>query len=355
MPTIGKGMMWLCLLANGCALPGIGAAADVVVLPVGTRKIQMTGSDRTADNWNLIKVGSGESLASVAPTDQQDAVVAVLDTGVDAEHPDLKGRVETTIDLIGSDTFTLQNQLYMYRGRDGNGHGTHVASIVLRVAGPSRVRVLPIKIIGHAGTGQDSILTDGIERAIAWRGSRGARVRVINLSVASQAPSERLKRAIDKACKANILVVVAAGNDRGPVDFPASLDTVLTVSATTYRDESAGYSSFGPAIDIAAPGGNGDYPIIAAWPLYLTATDLTDGINQTHTTQALVGTSMAAPHVSAAAAMLWSSAPYLGAWQVRARLLAASEDLGAHGWDSYFGFGRLNVLNSLRAVTHDAH
>jgi subtilisin family serine protease len=282
-------------------------------------------------------------------------VVAVFDTGVDADHPVLAGRVYPVLDVVGRDHHTAAGTRVDYTGLDGNGHGTHVAGIVRAVAGEAPIRLLPVKVIPHDGNGNDRWLADGVRRALAWRDPErpGLRARVFNLSVASPGYSARLARAIQDAQAAGVLVVAAAGNEGGEVAFPASLPEVLAVGATDEAGQRAAYSCFGAALDMTAPGGSDTSPVVSSWPTFLTASEREAGGALGSLSAGLVGTSMSAPHVSAAAALLWGQFPAFNAGQVRACLLAAADDAGAPGPDLQHGFGRLNLARALRVASRD--
>jgi serine protease len=150
-------------------------------------------------------------------------------------------------------------------------------------------------------------------------------------------------------------VVGASGNGGKAVEFPALMPEVLSVAATTPTEEVADYSSFGDAVDIAAPGGSDLMPVYSTWPGYLTSSDLDSGVTDAHTTAGLVGTSMAAPHVAGSAAALWSLRPNLNVQQVRSAILAMADDRGSIGPDAYFGYGLLNFQRACAGDRHDAH
>jgi subtilisin family serine protease len=281
--------------------------------------------------------------------------VAVFDTGADEAHPSLAGQVYQGLDVVGQDHHTAGGVRVDYTGRDGNGHGTHVAGIVQAVAGDAPIRILPVKVIPHDGNGNDRWLAEGMQRALAWRDPArpGLRARIFNLSVASPGYSARLAQAIRQAQAAGVLVVAAAGNDGGAVSFPASLPEVLSVGATDELGQRASYSSYGDALDITAPGGSDLSPIVSAWPTFVTSSEREAGWAHGGLTAGLVGTSMSAPHVSAAAAVLWSRFPGMRAGQVRACLLASADDVGEAGPDVQHGFGRLNLTRALRVASRD--
>jgi subtilisin family serine protease len=336
---------------TGCAAPaGVGAPAGPIAMGIQARVVQAAGTSP----WNLTQIHrSGFRLQSGAG---RPVVVAVLDTGVDPRQPDLAGRIYPNIDVVGRDVYTADGRGIDYTGVDGNGHGTHVSGIVTQVSAGTDVRVLPIKVIPNSGVGDDHLLSTGIEKALAWRdpADPSVRVKIMNLSVSSPQISERLKRAIRAATQEGVLVVGASGNSGRAVEFPALMPEVLSVGATTPEEHVADYSSFGDAVDIAAPGGDDFSPIHSAWPSYLTATDIGAGVTEAHTDAGLVGTSMAAPHVSGTAAVLWALRPHLNATQVRSALLAMADDRGAQGPDPYFGFGLLNFQRAYSGDRHDA-
>lgn len=325
-----------------------------VPLPPGFRLAQLEDA-----RWNLLQIGAVRIQAgsydlspgrAAAPAPRGGScVVAVLDTGVDPDHPDLAGRLYPLIDAVGPDAAGGTD----YTGRDGNGHGTHVAGLAAQVGGAG-VRVLPVKVIAASGEGNDAQLVAGIDRALAWRApDTGARVRVLNLSLSSPMVSQRLVSAIGRARDAGCLVVAAAGNDGGPLNFPANLAGVVAVGATTREGEHAGYSCEGAGLALSAPGGDDAAPVYSTWPGYLTFADRQDGVSRPHLAAGLTGTSMATPHVSGSAAALWAAEPGLAVETVRRRLLALATDAGEPGPDPAFGYGRLNLAGALETLRHD--
>jgi subtilisin len=282
--------------------------------------------------------------------------VAVLDTGVDEAQPKLAGHIYPMQDAVGRDVYDQNGVTEDYSNRDGNGHGTHVTGLVAAVAAGFNVQVLPIKVIPNSGVGDDKLLADGIEKALAWRDpdDPSVRVRVMNLSVSSPRKSDRLEAVIRRATDAGILVVAAAGNEGKAVDFPATMPEVMAVGATTVVDEIAGYSCFGSAVDIAAPGGSDDMPIYSTWPTYLTSSDHDGGLERVHLRAGLVGTSMAAPHVAGMAGVAFSVHPYMTNRQIRSLLLGMADDHGTPGPDPFYGFGRLDFARVLGGTSHDA-
>jgi subtilisin family serine protease len=287
-------------------------------------------------------------------------LVAVLDSGAYLAHPDLaqvwwnnpgevpgngldddgNGKVDDVHgwhffqDCADGGCQPRQNALL----DDDNGHGTHVAGIVaaqtgngLGVAGASwGARVMVVKVLDASGDGYYSDVAAGLRYAA----DSGA--RVINLSFGGDERSQLLQDAADYAQQQGALLVAAAGNDGLEVDYPAACRHVMAIAATDSSDSRLSLSSNGPEVDIAAPG---------------------EGIVSTWLRPALYwfrrGTSMAAPHVSAAAALLWSWEPELDASEVQERLESGADDVNADsdpGWDPYLGWGRLNMHRTLTGL-----
>lgn len=342
------GLGLLLALVPGCvwrpievpSAPQFRIQADYVVV---------ASSSGSSDAWNLLQIGATPEVA--APYAAQVAA-AVVDTGVDPRHPDLVGRLLPMQDLVGEDSYDGRE----FRGRDGNGHGTHIAGIMAGVLGGASCPILPVKAIGNSGVGDDRTIARGVRAAVDFRDPARPelRVRVINLSVGGKTSSGVLEEAIRYALSRNVLVVVAAGNRERGVDYPAAEKVSLAVGATTIKDQLASYSNRGPELAMTAPGGEGAESVMSTWPTYLTAADYKKGVRSPHAYGGMVGTSMAAPHVTATAALLFAMDPRLTAEQVRTRLQATADDLGPVGPDPYFGLGRLNVKNALGKGAHDA-
>jgi type VII secretion-associated serine protease mycosin len=246
--------------------------------------------------------------------------VAVLDTGVDANHPDLAGSV-----LPGADFTGVQGD-----GRsDANGHGTGMASLIAahgRVQGIApQAKILPVRVIPDL-TGKPARLAD----AIKWA-TRPA-VKVISLSISST--DDLLARQdIQAAIAADIVVVAAAGNrpTESTVQFPASVPGVLAVGGVDQSGNQSTMSVSGPQIAIAAPGEK----ISSASPggAYRLAS----------------GTSGATAIVAGAVALVRAKFPQMKAPEVIRRLTATAIDKGAPGRDPEYGFGVLNIVGALTA------
>jgi len=228
------------------------------------------------------------------------AKIALLDTGVDLGHPDLKANILGGIDLVNGDD----------RPQDDNGHGSGVAGILAsRENGLGLIGVAPkaglwvIKMLGRNEQGTISDLIRGIE----WALERG--VDIIAMSLGTEEDNLALHEAIRAASRAGVLLVAAAGNKGTRVLFPAAYPEVIAVAATDRQDRRAWFSNTGPEVELSAPGTE------------LLSTGLEGGY------QVVNGTSFAVPHVSGVAALLFSVG-LSDASEVRRRLAETAEDLG---------------------------
>lgn len=249
-------------------------------------------------------------------------LVAVVDTGIDWDHPDLAANyVPLGYDWVNKDDDPM----------DDSGHGTHVAGIIAAainnkkgIAGLAQVRIMAEKGISEAGSGT----TEDLVKAIIHAVDRGA--DIISCSWGSIFDSELMHEAMRYAYERGVLIVASAGNEgRNWKSYPAAYDEVVAVTATDDHDSSPGWTSFGEWVELAAPG----------WEIYSTIWD------DYYATAS--GTSMSAPHVSGVAALIWSQFPYMTRDQVRAQLRMTADDLGLRGFDVYYGFGRINARKAV--------
>lgn len=282
-----------------------------------------------SEQWNLPAMGAPAGWANTPAG--EGVIVAVVDTGVT--------RVE---DLAGTEILEGASFVAgMPDWADDNGHGTHVAGTIaqttnngLGVAGvaPS-AKILPVKVLSGFGGGTSA----GVAAGIDWAVDQGA--DVINLSLGSAMPSVVVATAVTKARAAGVIVVAAAGNDgRGAVSWPGAMKEAIGVGATGPDGTLAPYSNYGLGVDIVAPGGDKRKP---------GGGILQDTISGTgHAYTSYQGTSMAAPHVTGAAAVLLSTG-FLDAGDVEKLLLA-----GADGriWTPRQGWGRLDLERSIGLI-----
>ncbi|GHH97433.1 S8 family serine peptidase [Neobacillus kokaensis] len=241
--------------------------------------------------------------------------VAVIDDGVQQTHPDLKGKIVKPYNAVtGGSSYPAQL------------HATHVAGIIAAsfnktgIAGIApNIKIMPINVF----TGEQAT-AESIVRAIKYAADH--RADIINMSLGSYRYSDTIETAVKYAKSKGVLLIAAAGNDGSylPV-YPAASEAVLGVSATTNGDQIAYFSNRGKYIDLAAPGVN----------IFSTVTGNSFAYES--------GTSMAAPVVSGVAALVRSRNPFLSPGQVEGILRKSTVDLGTKGWDSFYGYGRIDA------------
>jgi subtilisin family serine protease len=233
---------------------------------------------------------------------------------------------------------------------DDEGHGTHVTGTIAQstdngigVAGAAfDTTIMPVKVLGAAGYGTYQQIADGIYYAV----NNGA--DVISMSLGGGSPAQTLEDAVAYAYNHGVTVIAACGNSNTPTcDYPAAYDSyVIAVGATQYDGARAPYSSYGPSLDVAAPGGNTG--------LDQNGDGYADGVLQQTFGDTPVdwgyrfyqGTSMATPHVSAIAALLISTG-VSGPDAVGEALESTAKDLGTPGWDQQYGWGLVDAYAAL--------
>ncbi len=244
--------------------------------------------------------------------------IAVIDTGVDAGNPDLGSKLIDGYDFVENDAVP----------QDENGHGTFVAGVAAAstnngsgVAGVSwGAQIMPLRVLDRYGNGSYASAAS----AILWAADHGA--RVINMSIGGSKYSQVLADAVDSAMQRGVVMVAATGNTGSPfVLYPAALPGVIAVGATDAYNNLAGFSNNGPQVDVVAPG----VSIIGL------------GLDAPFTISS--GTSMASPQVAGYAALLFSVPGVAYSSQVEEIILSTAKDLGAGGFDSYYGFGLIQV------------
>jgi thermitase len=288
--------------------------------------------------WGLSKI---DAPAAWDAATGSNIVIAIVDTGIDLTHPDLSCADKLT---AARWNFVANNST----PQDDNGHGTHVAGIAAAcgnngkgVAGVAwGAQLMPVKVLDSNGSGYYSDIAAGITYAV----DHGA--RVVNLSLGGAGSGTVLADAVQYAHDHGVLVVAAAGNCAqggsscgnlgNPAMYPAAYPTVLAVAATDSGDNWASFSEHQPYVDVAAPGVN----------IYSTLRGGNYG--------SMSGTSMATPHVSGLAALLWSLAPSLTVDQVESLMESTADDLGTPGKDDYFGYGRINAGRTLNSLSLQA-
>jgi subtilisin family serine protease len=242
--------------------------------------------------------------------------VAILDTGIDLDHPDLQDNIKGNVNLIKPHK----------SGDDDKGHGTHVAGIVAALdneigvvgVGPD-ISLYAVKVLNKKGIGWLSDLIDGLNWCI------NNEMQVINMSFGSLTDNQSFHDAIIEAYEAGITQVACAGNngeDGGAIEYPAKYPETIAVSAIDQYDYFASFSSFGAEIDITAPG-----------------VDIKSTYHKKRFYEILSGTSMSAPHVTGVAALVLTTRPKSydidkdGTWdpdEIKIKLKENAENLGLH-------------------------
>ena len=271
--------------------------------------------------WGVDRVDADNVWAS---TTADSVKVAVIDTGVDLDHPDLTGNIKGGVNTIQS----------WKNADDDNGHGSHVAGIIAALnnsvgvvgMGP-QIDIYAVKVLNKNGSGYVSDIIEGIQWSI------NNNINVINMSLGTTSDVISFHDAVIAARNAGIVVVAAAGNS-GPANntviYPAKYPESIAVSATDSLDGQPSFSSRGPEVDLAAPG-------VSIYSAYK---------NGSYTT--LSGTSMAAPHVAGAAALVLATHPGFTPSQVQSYLEANAEFLGSLSSDQQ-GFGLVDAEKAVLA------
>lgn len=277
-------------------------------------------------------------------------VVAVVDTGLDYNHPDISANVWTNPGEIPGNGIDDDHNGYVddvhgwnfvantNNPLDDNGHGTHVSGTIAAVGNNGigvigiawQAKVMPVKALDGNGSGYDSVLAEAIDYAA----NNGA--DVISNSWGGYGSSQTISEAVSYAYNLGAVVVAAAGNSgEDALNYtPANIEQVITVAATTPTGTLATFSNYGPKIDVGAPGVD---------ILSLEAEGVSFGTSVGNGYTRANGTSMAAPHVSGAAALILAQHPTYSNEQVRQVLRSSATDMGSSGYDLSFGYGGLNA------------
>lgn len=297
-------------VGNDYRIDDLSQTNDIVANDPGVQSQWAVSYTNTNHVWPLVE--------------QKDTVyVAVVDSGVDYTHPDLKNRVdlEKGYDFINDDSDPM----------DDNGHGTHVSGIIaaemnngegiVGVVGTLDVSIIPIKVLDAEGQGQSDIVAKGIEYAV----DQGA--NIINLSLGSPGEDVDIANAIRYAIEKGVFVVAAAGNDNQNSDSytPSGLDNVYTVGAVNQLKTKARFSNYGNSVEVAAPG------------VKILSTVLKNQY------EAWDGTSMAAPVVSGIASIMLAQKPDISVAELAAILNESAEDILEDGKDLKSGYGLPNA------------
>jgi thermitase len=306
----------------------LSAAPEILSLePNPVRKIAVTPNDpNRSSQWGLNAIHVYDAWDASLGTGQ---IVAILDTGSDLDHPDLAAHLQPGYDFVDGDGVPAPDPAFANQW-----HGTHVNGIANAVTNNGTgiagvawdARTLPVRIIDEGGASSFNIAS-----GIVYATDHGA--KVINLSLGGPGWVKIERDAVNYAAAHGVIVVAAAGNDGDAIPFyPASYDHVISVASTTSDNGRSSFSNYGTYIDVAAPGSS----------IYSTLYDNAYGTAS--------GTSMAAPHVAGAAALVRSAGHAATAEDVTEALLCSAFDLGAGGWDPYFGWGLVQADSAVNYI-----
>ncbi len=294
---------------SAAAVDSQEAYSDVATLQPVT---PLASAQTAGERWGVDRVNAAaavQSAGALAPV-----LVAVVDTGIDASHPALAGRVVASIDLTASGTTA-----------DENGHGTHMAGTIAAIA--PNAQFLNVKSADSRGRCN----TETVAAAIRWAADNGAQIINVSLEVA---PSTELQNAISHAWQKGAVIIAAAGNSGATSEaYPAAYAEAIAVAATNQDNGLAVLSNHGDWVDIAAPG----QKILAEFP--------TGGLGYE------TGTSPAAAHVSGVASLLVSlaedeSGDGLSNDEVRKALEGSARPLSLSGT----GSGLVDALAAIQAL-----
>jgi subtilisin family serine protease len=310
--------------------------------------------------WNLLKVDAPSAWNLTGGSASM--VIAIIDSGIDAGHPDLGSRLWCNAGEVPDNGLDDDQNGYTDDScgwnfltdspdaADDFWHGTHVAGIIgaatdnsIGIAGITwQPRLMALKFLDSTGTGDFVSMLEAMRYAAA----NGARIINLSVSVSAEMSPEGfqlLDETMDYVTQKGVLVVAAAGNQGlDGVTYPAAHPDVMAVGASTAQDERWPSSNYGEKLDLVAPGVG---IFSTAWTpegaAYWSAS----------------GTSMATAHVSGAAALVWSIDPQLTPAQLRRILNLSSDDVNAateYGRDLQLGWGRLNVGCAVRLTATEA-
>ncbi|MDQ2985523.1 MAG: S8 family serine peptidase [Armatimonadota bacterium] len=300
---------------------GIGGAAFA---PNDPLIANCWGLNNTGQSGGVVNADVNAFEAWDTWTGGNNITLAVVDSGV-SPHPELTGKLVPGWNTNNNTSNTL----------DALGHGIHVAGTAgalgnnnIGIAGVSfGVLIMPMRVLSNSGNGTEAQCGAGI----VWAADHGA--DICTMSLQFYTGSQTFRDMVDYAYGQGLLLIAATGNNVGNVvAFPARFDNCYGVGATTHTDAIAGFSNYGPQCDISAPGQD-------VYSIYLG-----NGY------QTLSGTSMATPHVSGLASLLWSYDPGLANDEVFDVITLTADDKGPVGWDQRFGWGRIDAESAILKV-----
>ncbi|HSG24548.1 MAG TPA: S8 family serine peptidase, partial [Anaerolineales bacterium] len=307
------------------------------------------------DQWSLQKIQAQAAWDLIPVADRDPVLIAVVDTGIDPDTPELGGRLWSNEDEIAGDGLDNDNNGHVddtwgwdFVNGDNNPmddqmHGTAVSSVIASsqdgqgIAGVCPwCQVMAVKVMTAEGTGSLDVVASGI----IYAANNGA--QVINLSLAGSSPLPflltGLQDAVDQAWAAGALVVAAAGNSgTSEIMYPAGFANALSVGSTDSNDGYSCFSNYSDGyINVGAPGSAVPFVDIRFGDYRISYGD---------------GTSLAAPHVAGLAGLLLAKDSTLTNQQLWDRIETTSVDLGPEGTDGFFGAGRIDALRAVQGDT----
>lgn len=267
---------------------------------------------------------------------ERTTTIAVIDTGIDPNHPDLVNKVVSKYNV-----FTKDDQV-----KDGAGHGTHTAGIAAAMADNNegvagmapQCGLMIVQVLDANGSGSE----DSIAQGIVWAADHGAKVMTMSLGLYKR--SDVVEKALQYALDKDVVLVASAGNSNKKNDpvtaphLPSTYPGVVEVAATDKNDKKAYFSNYGKTVTVAAPG----VDILSTVPTYPT------GDASTTTYATMSGTSMASPCAAGVIGLIRAKHPDWNREQVVEHLKKSTTDLGTPGFDETFGNGRVDALKAVQ-------
>jgi len=330
------------IIAELAAVPGVMQLSS----EVKARTTYTPNDPQLSLQWGLDTVNAIQAW-DITIGDRS-VVVAVLDTGIDWNHPDLAPNIWNDssgyhgYNFISNNRYPMDDNINSY---DENGiwhantytyHGTHVAGVVgaatdnsRGIAGISQVRLMAVKVMNDSGEGTDATVASGVR----WAVDNGA--DVVTMSLGVDGPSAALENSILYASSHGVVLIAASGNSGASyISYPAAYPEVISVGAVDNTDRRASWSNFGPGLDLMAPG---------------VQVYSTQGGGDRY--QYLSGTSTAAPFVAGVAALMLSMNPVLTPVEISSVLNITATDLSISGYDTSTGWGTVNAFSAVESVS----
>jgi hypothetical protein len=320
------------LIGKLSSLPNVQAVDKNEIIQLDS----MPNDTHINQEWQFANVGADKTWNTVS--NSSPIVVAVLDTGITANHPDLQGRITDGYDYIRNMKTTSSSAI------DLMGHGTNVSGCIAAitnnsigiagVTGTANIKIAPYRVGGR----------DSYDRSISIAAATSAlsdithnhpEIRVVNMSFGGPNINSTFQSAISSAVNAGKILVAASGNEGEygySYSYPASYDGVISVGATNSNRYIAEFSTFNDKVDLCAPGVS----------IYTTSNDGSYEYND--------GTSFASPITAGCCATLLAKSPSLSANQVETTLKNTALDLGSTGKDNYYGYGLVQLDKALSAI-----